>query len=70
MSDCHRLGRQLSMDEAAARLGVEAAAARLFVKLKLLRAASYDPLAVWEMDVERLRRVLARQQRAESWVGA
>jgi hypothetical protein len=64
------LGRQISLDEAACRLGVEAAAARLFVRLKLLRAASQEPLSVWEMDVERLRRVLARQQRAESWVGA
>jgi hypothetical protein len=70
MNDCHRLGRQLTLDEAAGRLGVETAAARMFVRLKLLRTAPDQPLAVWELDVERLRRVLARQQRAESWVGA
>lgn len=70
MSDCHRAERRLSLEEAARRLGVEPAAARLFVRLKLLRAASHEPLTVWELDVERLQRVLARQCHLESWAGA
>jgi hypothetical protein len=40
------------------------------VRLKLLRAASHEPLTVWELDVERLQRVLARQCHLESWAGA
>jgi len=70
MTEHRCFGRQISVEEAAQRLGVELAAARMFVRLKLLRVASTEPLTVWEMDVERLRRVLLRQQRTESWLGA
>lgn len=58
--------RRLAVDTAALRLGVEPAAVRLFVKQKFLRVASHDPPMVWESDVERPRRVLARRMTAVS----
>jgi hypothetical protein len=70
MTSHRRNGRELTLEEAAGRLGVETAAVRMFVRLKLLRTASGEPPAVWEMDVERLRRVLLRQHHASAWVGA
>lgn len=54
-------GRMLSVDEAARRLDVEPAAVRMFVRQRFLRVASSEPMGVWETDVHRLHRVLARQ---------
>lgn len=62
MSERRSPDRQITLDEAAARLEIEVAAARLFFRLKLLRPAASDPPTVWERDVERLRRVLLRQR--------
>jgi hypothetical protein len=54
-------GRMLSVDEAARQLDVEPAAVRMFVRQRFLRVATDEPMGVWEVDVHRLHRVLARQ---------
>ena len=50
--------RCLSAPQAADRLGVDPAAVRAFVRMRLLRAASSDPLRVLVTDVNRLHRLL------------
>ena len=61
--------RLLAVEIAAQRLGVEPAAVRLFIRQQFLRMASQDPPTVWESDVERLQRVLARHLTAASAPG-
>jgi hypothetical protein len=50
----------LTVDEAARRLGIEPAAVRHFVKQRFLREAASGPSSVWEVDVQRLQRVMLR----------
>jgi hypothetical protein len=54
-------GQLMTVEDAARRLGVEPAAVRLFIRQRLLRIGSMDPLGVWDADVDRLRRVMSRQ---------
>jgi hypothetical protein len=54
---CHTI----TIDEAAARLGVEPPAVRLFLRQHLLRSGDATS-SVLEADVERLHRVLLRCQ--------
>jgi hypothetical protein len=53
--------RPLPLDVAAARLMVDVAAVRYFVRQNFLRLATADPPTVHAADVERLGRVLARK---------
>lgn len=62
--------RCLTVPQAAHRLGVEPAAVHAFVRLRLLRTASAEPLAVVGTDVARLQRVLERRAGPGPVVGA
>lgn len=60
----------LTIAEAAVRLDVQPGDVRRYIHQRLLRLATPEPAQVWASDVERLRRVLARQQGRTLLLGA
>jgi hypothetical protein len=56
--------KTVTVDEAARKLGIEPAAVRMFVRQRFLREAEANPPAVWEVDVQRLHRVMQRRATA------